>query len=129
MKGKILVVDDEEDIRNLARIILEDAGYEIIAACDAKEAFEKASAEMPDVILLDIIMPERSGLEACREMKAQQKTHSIPIVMFSVLGKASDKEKARKMGADGYLVKPFTAEDLLAEVKKQMKRGKGAPAP
>jgi DNA-binding response OmpR family regulator len=129
MKGKILVVDDEEDIRNLARIVLESAGYEVIAACDAKEAFDKASAELPDVVLLDIIMPEMSGLEACREIKKQQKTHSIPIVMFSVLGKETDKEKARKMGADGYLVKPFDAEDLLAEVKKQMKRGKGAPAP
>ena len=119
------MVDDEEDIRNLARIILEDAGYEVIAACDAKEAFDKISAEAPDVVLLDIVMPEISGLEACAEIKAHQKTRRIPVIMFTALGKESDKEKARKMGADGYVVKPFDAEDLLAEVKKQMGASKG----
>ncbi len=124
MKGKILVVDDEEDIRNLAIIILEDAEYDVVAASDAKEAFEKASSETPDLILLDVIMPEKSGLEACREMKNHQKTRSIPIVIFSVLGKTSDKEHATRMGADGYLVKPFTADALLVEVEKHIKKSK-----
>ena len=118
--AKILVVDDEPDILEVARIILEKKGYGVITAKDGNEALEKVSASKPDLIILDIIMPRKSGLEVCKILKSDPETASIPILMFTVLGRNRDREQGLKAGADDYLVKPFSAEELVNIIKKHL---------
>lgn len=121
---KILVVDDEPDTRDLARLILVEAGYEVIIALNPDEGIMKAEDELPDLILLDVVMPGKSGFEVCKHLKFQTRTRLIPVVMFSVLGREIDYKLAEEAGADDYLLKPFKAEDLLAKVKEHLERGR-----
>lgn len=117
---RILVVDDEVDLLNLAKIILDKRAYQVILASNGEEALLKADIEKPDLILLDIVMPGKSGFEVCKTLKEQQKTLFIPIVMFTALGRDVDKKMSKEAGADGHLTKPFTPEDLVAEVEKHL---------
>jgi len=120
----ILVVDDEPRIRELTQMILEDKGYRVITAENGLEAIQKTEKETPDLVLLDVILPGISGVEVCRVLKSQPKTRSIPLVMFTVLGRDVDQRLAEESGCDGYFLKPFTPEDLLVEVKKYLKKAK-----
>jgi CheY-like chemotaxis protein len=121
LPDKVLVVDDEADILDLARMILEEDGYCVVEASSGDEALLKAEAENPDLILLDVVMPGKSGLEVCKALKSQVRTRCIPMVMFTVLGRDVDKKLAREVGADGHFTKPFTPEDLRAEIRKYLK--------
>jgi len=118
----ILIADDEPRIRELAQMILEDKGYRVITAENGTDAIQKVEREMPDLVLLDIVMPGISGIEACKILKSEAKTRSIPIVMFTVLGRDEDRDLAEEAGCDGYLLKPFSPEGLLEEVKKHVKK-------
>lgn len=118
MPSKILVVDDEANILNLAKMILERGGYQVSVSSNGEEALQKAEAEMPDLVLLDIVMPGKSGLEVCKILKSQTRTRHIPLVMFTALGRDVDRKLAVEAGADGHFMKPFTSEQLLTEVKK-----------
>jgi CheY-like chemotaxis protein len=120
MKGRILAVDDEADIRNLVKMMLEAKGYEVITASNGDEAIVNAVSETPDIILLDIVMPGKSGFEACKIIKAQKNTKHIPVIMFSTLGRDNDKKMGADAGADGYIVKPFVREDMIAELDKHL---------
>jgi len=120
----ILVVDDEPRIRELTQMILEDKGYRVITAENGVEALLKAERETPDLVLLDVVLPGISGVEVCRILKSQAKTRSIPLVMFTVLGRDVDQRLAEESGCDGYFLKPFTPEDLSSEVKKYLKKTK-----
>ncbi len=122
MTKKILVVDDEPDILGLTKRILEEEGYHVITALSAMEGLEKAEAETPDLILLDIRMPKIDGIEACRILKKQSKTKSIPVVMFTALTQMNEMNAAKEAGSSGYIVKPFMPERLRSEVKKQIAR-------
>ena len=126
MVKKILVADDELDIRNLAKIVLEQNGYQVSLAANGAEALQKAESELPDLILLDVVMPARTGWEVCKTLKSQEKTKHIPVVIFSVLSKLLgndvSKKHADEYGCDGYIAKPFTPDGLLAEVKKHLDR-------
>ena len=113
-------MDDEADTRNLAKMILEGEGYQVVVASDGEEALQKAGSEGPDLILLDVVMPGRSGLEVCKILKSQPKTKLVPVLMFTVLGREADRKMSREAGADSHFVKPFTPEDLVAEVKKHL---------
>ena len=124
MVDTILVVDDEPRIRELTQMILEDKGYRVITAENGLEAIQKTEKETPDLVLLDVILPGISGVEVCRVLKSQPKTRSIPLVMFTVLGRDVDQRLAEESGCDGYFLKPFTPEDLLVEVKKYLKKAK-----
>lgn len=117
---KILVVDDEPDIRKLMKLILEKEGYKVATASNGDEAIRKADSEVPDIIFLDVAMPGKSGFEVCEILKAQSKTELTPVVLFSALGREVDKKLGRDVGANGYLTKPFTSESLVAEAKKQL---------
>ena len=117
MTDKILIVDDEPDTINLAKMILERKGYHVVSAFTGDEAIQKAESEMPDFIYLDMVMPGKSGLEVCKILKAQSKTKKIPLVMFTALGRDVDKKLSKEAGADGHFLKPFTAEDLIDEIK------------
>lgn len=124
MPDRILVVDDEADTRNLAKMILEGEGYQVTVASDGEEALQKADSEGPDLILLDLVMPHKSGLEVCKTLKGQPKTRLVPVLMFTVLGRDVDKKLSRDAGADGHFIKPFKPEDLVAEVKKHLEQAR-----
>ena len=124
MPDKILVVDDEPDILDLARKTLLEAGYQVIEAYSGDEALIKANLEIPDLIILDVVMPGKSGLDVCEILKNQDRTKHIPVVMFTVLGRNSDKQLSIQSGADGHLVKPFESEDFLAEIKEYLEKAK-----
>ena len=122
--NKILVVDDEPTIRELAQIILQDEGYSVITAENGVDAIQKVKDEIPDLVLLDVVMPGMNGLEVCRILKTEAETKFIPIVMFTVLGRDTDMKVAGESGCDGYFLKPFSPEDLIAEVKNRLRKTK-----
>jgi len=126
LPDRILVVDDEPDILNLAKTILAKRGYQVIVAFDGDEGLGKADAEVPDLILLDLVMPGKSGLEVCKILKSQAKTKHIPIVISTVLGRDVDRSLTREAGADAHFTKPFTALALLTEVKRQLDAARGS---
>lgn len=113
-------MDDEFIIRDLMKTVLEEEGFGVITASDGDEALTKVDSEMPDLILLDVMMPGRSGLEICKILKSQRKTKHIPVVMSTVLGREVDRTLTREAGADAHFIKPFTAVALLTEVKRQL---------
>lgn len=120
MPDRILVVDDEPDIRNLAKRILEGRGYQVLTVSDGDEALRTAETEVPDIILLDVVMSGKSGLEVCRILKSQPKTKHIPVVMFTALGRDIDRRLTTEAGAIGHFTKPFTSDSLLTEVKTHL---------
>jgi CheY-like chemotaxis protein len=118
LPDKILVADDEEDILNLVKIALEPEDYRVICVPSGEEALRLVDAEVPDLILLDVIMYRKTGLEVCKLLKSQAKTKHVPIVMISILGRDVDREMSADAGADGYVTKPFTSDTLLVEIKR-----------
>ncbi|MFW6117059.1 MAG: response regulator [Thermoproteota archaeon] len=115
---KVLVVDDEEDIRSLGEMMLSDEGYGVLTAKNAGEAITQAEEGKPDIILMDIVMPGRNGFDVCKMLKFKPSTKHIPVIMFSALGRDVDREMAEEAGADDYITKPFDKEDLLQTIKK-----------
>ena len=120
MVDKILVADDEADIRNLVKIVFEKNGYQVVTASNGVEAEEKVESELPDAILLDVVMPEKGGFDVCKTIKGNPKTQFIPVIMFTVLGRAIDKKMGEEAGAEGHFSKPFEPNELLTEVKKHI---------
>jgi CheY-like chemotaxis protein len=114
-KKKILIVDDEPNIRLLVSGILSH-DYIVIAASDGEEAIALARRQKPDLILMDIMMPEMDGYVACSILKADPATKAIPVVMLTGVGHELNKKLAKEVGADGYVTKPFGREELLEAV-------------
>lgn len=119
MQGKILVVDDERPIADILKFNLEKEGYEVIVAFDGIEAVELAYREQPDLILLDLMLPGKDGMDVCREVRAKLQT---PIIMLTAKDGEIDKVLGLELGADDYVTKPFSTRELLARVKAQMRR-------
>ena len=117
--AKILIVDDEPQIRRVLRTTLTSQGYTVVEAKSGDEALEMIRDERPDLILLDVNMPGRSGLETCREIRA---TSDVPIIMLTVRNTENDKVQALDAGADDYVVKPFGAEELMARIRAALRR-------
>jgi len=117
MRKKILVVDDEEGLRLTVTVRLKSAGYDVITAKDGVEGLEKARSLKPDLVLLDVMMPKIEGYDVCRLLKFDDRYKDIPVIIFSAKSEAVDKLTGEKVGADGYITKPFTAEDLLEKVR------------
>ena len=116
---KILVVDDEEAIRSLAGACIRHAlgqEYGVLEARDGDDAIAAAERELPDLILLDIMMPGTDGFEVCRRLKASPTTKDIPIVFLTALGAEKDVEQGLALGGDGYVIKPFNAVTLAAQI-------------
>ena len=122
MDGKILVVDDEPDIRNLAKRILKRAGYKVVMASNGVEGEEMVESEKPDLIILDVVMPRKNGFEVCQALKGRPETKNIPIIIFSASGSRSRRDAAREAGADDFLQKPFTIKGLKDIVRKHLGR-------
>jgi DNA-binding response OmpR family regulator len=124
---RALVVDDERDFRHLMRIFLQRSGMpiDIDVVCNGADALRQAHAQPPDLILLDIMMPEIDGLEVCRRLRAEQHTRDIPILMLTALDEPSDRTRAFLAGADDYLAKPFDRGEFLARVHRILQRAYG----
>ena len=117
--GKILVVDDDQNICELLRLYLEKEGYDVVLAGSGKKALEEFDKENPDLILLDIMLPELDGWQVCREIR---KKSQCPIIMLTAKGEVFDKVLGLELGADDYVVKPFEAKEVVARVKAVLRR-------
>ncbi|WP_066383109.1 MULTISPECIES: response regulator transcription factor [unclassified Anabaena] len=115
--GTILIVEDSPSELELMSYYLQESGYNVVKASGAKEAMEKALLQQPDVIVTDVVMPGMSGFELCRSLKKNQITEKVPIVICSSKNQEIDRLWAMKQGADAYLTKPYTREDLLEAIK------------
>ena len=118
-KPRILVVDDEPTIRKFVRANLEARDYEILLASDGSEAISEIEKEMPDLIILDLVMPKMDGFEVCRQVREWSQ---IPIIILSARDGEMDKVKCLEMGADDYITKPFGVDELMARVKAVIRR-------
>jgi len=119
MDKTILVVDDEKPIADILQFNLIKEGYKVICAYDGDEALAKVEEEQPDLMLLDIMLPKRDGMEVCREVR---KKYDFPIIMLTAKGSEIDKVLGLEMGADDYVTKPFSTRELIARVKANMRR-------
>ncbi|MBD2497668.1 PleD family two-component system response regulator [Nostoc sp. FACHB-280] len=115
--GTILIVEDSPSELELMSHYLKESGYNVIKASGAKEALEQAIAQTPDVIVTDVVMPGMSGFELCRSLKKNPETQKLPIVICSSKNLEIDRLWAMKQGADVYLTKPYTREQLLRAIK------------
>ena len=113
----VLVVDDTPSQLELMNIYLQDGGYDVITSVDAKDALLKAENDRPDIILTDVVMPGMSGFEFCRELKRNPVTQRLPIVICSSKNKKIDRIWGMRQGADIYLTKPFSKQELIQALK------------
>ena len=116
---KILVVDDEEPIANILEFNLKKEGYDVIVANDGEKAVDLALNANPDLILLDLMLPKKDGMEVCREVRAKK---NIPIIMLTAKNSEIDKVLGLEFGADDYVTKPFSTRELMARVKVNLRR-------
>lgn len=124
MAEKLLIVDDDLDTLRLVGLMLERQGYEIVAASNGHQAVMMARGEQPDLVLLDVMMPDMDGLEVTRRLRADESTRSIPIIMFTAKSQVDDKILGFEAGADDYVTKPTQPRELVAHVKAVLARAK-----
>jgi len=116
--AKVMVVDDAYSELKLMESILKSAGHEVVSFMDGEALEDKLSTERPDVLLLDIVMPKRNGYEILRALRKDARTKTTPVVLVSSKNQESDKVWGKRQGADEYLAKPFTSDQLLTMVKR-----------
>ena len=124
--GRILSIDDDAAIRQFLSAVLKADGYEVLLAADGAAGVTTAKAELPDVILLDLIMPYASGFEVLRHLRDDEATRDIPVLVLSTQGGEDDIVRALDQGAEDFLIKPFYARELLARVRKVQTRARVA---
>ena len=118
----VLVADDEEDIRSLVAFRLRRAGYEVITAADGEEALLLATTRLPDLVVLDMMMPKATGLEVTRSMREHEATKVIPVILLTARAQEGDVISGFEAGADDYVKKPFSPQDLQARVQALLER-------
>lgn len=123
MKSKILVVDDEPEAVELVDFNLKQAGFDVVSAADGTEALKKARSVLPNLIVLDLMLPEVDGLEVCKMLRRDPATSKIPIVMLTAKAAEIDRVLGLELGADDYITKPFSPRELVLRVKKILQRG------
>jgi DNA-binding response OmpR family regulator len=126
MRKKILVVDDDAEVVELLRFNLKNAGFAIGTAADGVEAIKKACSVSPDLILLDLMMPELDGLAVCEILRRDPATASIPIIMLTAVSSEFGRLAGLESGAREYLTKPFSPRELVSRVKSLFRDGSGA---
>jgi CheY-like chemotaxis protein len=119
-KKKILVVDDSRTALFMVTTILRKERYELVTACDGEQALEMAAAERPDLILMDVIMPRKTGFEACRELKRREDTKAIPVILVTTRGEGENVEAGFQSGCNDYVTKPINALELITKVRDHM---------
>jgi len=118
MPRTVMIVDDDADIVDMTRLILEEGGYQVVPAASGPEALQKIEKAHPDLILLDINMPEMDGYQVLRVLKVDQRTSAIPVALFSIKMEIRDRLQGLQEGAYDYITKPFSCEDLLGRVRR-----------
>ena len=120
--AKILIAEDERDIRELVSFSLQFGGFTVVQAANGAEAVEYAQKEMPDLILMDVRMPKMTGYEACRQMKTMESVRDIPVVFLSAKGQESEIQTGMEVGAEEYILKPFAPDELVKQVQAVLDR-------
>lgn len=123
--SRILIAEDEKDIRELIAITLQFAGFEVISTANGEEAFRAAIKESPDLLLLDVRMPRMNGYDVCRQVKSHPKTKHIPVVFLSAKGQESEVHTGIEAGAEAYILKPFSPDQLIQQIRKILKTHSG----
>ncbi len=121
-KNKVLVIEDEEDIQNLLLLNLESAGYKVLVTDNGYDGLNIARGEFPDLIILDLMLPHMDGLEVCRRLKSDAKLRNIKVMMVTAKGEEVDRIVGFELGADDYVLKPFSIRELLLRVKAIIRR-------
>ena len=131
MASRVLVVEDEPDIRDLLAFHLERGGYQVTRAATGPEALRQLRAAPPDLVIVDLMLPEMDGLEVCRRLRAEPATAALPVIMLTAKGDEVDRVVGLELGADDYVVKPFSPKEVLARVRAVLRRAReplsGAP--
>lgn len=122
-KSKIVVIEDEVDILEVINYNLSKEGFDVCSALDGEEGLALIKKEVPDLVLLDLMLPGLDGIEICRKLKTDYSTRSIPIIMVTAKGEESDIVLGLGMGADDYMVKPFRPRELMARIRSVLRRG------
>ena len=121
MKPKILIVDDEPDVVQLIEYNLKSAGYDVMTSTDGQDALQQARASSPDLIILDLMLPEVDGLDVCKVLRRDTGTAGIPIVMLTAKASETDRVLGLELGADDYVTKPFSPRELVLRVKRLLR--------
>ena len=119
---KILIAEDERDIRELVHFSLQFGGFTVVQAANGAEAVEQAQKELPDLILMDVRMPKMTGYEACRQMKSMPALRDIPVVFLSAKGQETEIQTGLEAGAEEYILKPFAPDELVKQVQAVLDR-------
>ncbi len=122
MNENILIIEDEKDMVEMLKMRLKPAGYETIAAYDGQEGLEKARAELPNLIILDLMLPKMDGYAVCRMLKFDERYKHIPIIIFTAKAMESDKTTGLEVGADAYIMKPFEPKVLLDKISELLNK-------
>lgn len=129
MSATVLIVDDEKDLVELVRYHLEKEGLKCLEARDGETALQLAREQTPDLMVLDLMLPGVDGLEVCRKLRKDSKTSSVAIIMLTAKAEEVDRIVGLEIGADDYMVKPFSPRELVARVKAVLRRGQGQEMP
>jgi CheY-like chemotaxis protein len=116
-KKKILVVDDSRTALFMVTTLLRNERYDLVTASDGQQALEMATTEHPDLILMDVVMPRKTGFEACRELKLREDTKAIPVILVTTRGEGENVEAGFASGCNDYITKPINAQELLTKVR------------
>ena len=122
MRDQVLIVEDEADVRELIRLQLRAAGFDVLEACNGAEGLAIAKQDLPSVIILDLMMPEMNGVEVCRALRRNPSTSRIPILMLTARSSEEDKVAGFEVGADDYVTKPFSPRELVLRVRAVARR-------
>jgi two-component system, OmpR family, phosphate regulon response regulator PhoB len=125
--ARILIIEDEDDIREVLEYNLRAAGYDVRVASDAATGVNMAREQLPDLVLLDIMLPDASGLDVCRMLKSQPQTRDALVMMVTAKGEEIDRVVGFELGADDYVVKPFSTRELILRVQAVLRRRSSAP--
>lgn len=128
MRKNILIVEDEKDIVEVLRYYLEKENYRVHAAEDGFTALEIAQKVVPNLILLDLMLPQMDGLEVCRQLRKDERLREIPVIMLTARAEEADKIRGLEIGADDYVTKPFSAKELVARIRAHIRRREGSTA-
>jgi DNA-binding response OmpR family regulator len=123
----ILIIEDDWSAVRILELSLKQEGYQIITALDGERGLELARAQLPDLVLLDVMMPGMNGFEVCSQLRANPVTAHLPIVIITVRSQKADKETASEFGVSGYITKPFRRAELVATIKAALAEKRGSP--
>ena len=128
LKQRILIVDDEKDIVQVLEFALKQAGFDTVTAGDAATALARVREAQPDLVILDLMLPDLPGTEVCRQLKSAQRTRALPVIMLTARGEEVDRVVGFELGADDYITKPFSVREVVLRVKAILRRN-AAPEP